>query len=344
MSGKVLTIGVTGKDTERPTSFPTVAAAELASFLPGESCSVLETRRFYQFDAASSEARDGIRVLTPAGGGRLLMTAPAMTDAEVAAATRIATASQSGLMSAAQVMQLSAHISATANPNANHDGADTAGLGRPFYIGQTWFNSEAEILWRCVGHSTGAAKWIIANLDLQEQERFAANVSSFDYWRFYRYGNSGLTRDTINGGMSYAFSGSAYAGSAGIGTQAVGIADQVVTVNVTSNQTNISLDVYCCESYTLSLITGSTAAVLYKNGKTTQIASATMGSALSTGTHEIMIVRRGDKLIGYLDGVKVVSATDTDKQGGVSRIEINVVANGSYTAKIHSYKLFQYQK
>ncbi len=147
----------------------------------------------------------------------------------------------------------------------------------------------------------------------------------------------------MNGGMAYSFSGSAYAGSDGFGTQAVGIADQVVTVNVTADQTNISLDVYCCGSYTLSLITGSTSAVLYKDGKATQIASATMGSALSTGTHEIMIARRGNKLIGYLDGIKVVSATDTDKQGGDSRIEINVVADGSYTAKINRYKLFQYQ-
>ncbi len=83
MSGKVLTIDAAGSKRERPTSFPTVAAAELASFLPGETCSVLETRRNYQFDTSSVETRDGIRVLTPAGGGRLLPVKTGSDDVEV---------------------------------------------------------------------------------------------------------------------------------------------------------------------------------------------------------------------------------------------------------------------
>ena len=58
----------------RRRQFETIAAAEAASFLAGETCSILETRRDYQFDAASSAVRDGSRVLAPAGGGRLLAT------------------------------------------------------------------------------------------------------------------------------------------------------------------------------------------------------------------------------------------------------------------------------
>lgn len=83
MSGKVLTIDANGGRTERPTSFPTVAAAELASFLPGETCSILETLRNYQFDTAATAVRDGIRVLTPAGGGRLLASKTGSDDVEI---------------------------------------------------------------------------------------------------------------------------------------------------------------------------------------------------------------------------------------------------------------------
>jgi hypothetical protein len=90
-----------------PTTWATVAAAEAASYTEPESVVVTETGRTYIYSASSEATRDGIRVLTPAGGGRLLMTAPVMTDEEAAAATRLATASQSGLMSDTQASKLS---------------------------------------------------------------------------------------------------------------------------------------------------------------------------------------------------------------------------------------------
>jgi hypothetical protein len=137
--------------------FPTVAAAELESFLSGETCSVLETRRFYQFDANSAEVRDGIRVLAPAGGGRLLMIAPVMTDAEVAAAIRIATASQSGLMSAAQADKIqgitidsNSNIGITSSGQSIYlishylSGFDTLILGSGGISGSTYFRSSGD--------------------------------------------------------------------------------------------------------------------------------------------------------------------------------------------------------
>jgi hypothetical protein len=137
MSGKVLTIDAVGNKVERPTSFPTVAAAESASFLPGETCSILETGRNYQFDAAATAVRDGIRVLAPAGGGRLLMTAPVMTDAEAAAATRIATAAQDGLMSAAQAASVARDRGSGTTSSRNA----LTGLA----AGQTWYNTDRDV-------------------------------------------------------------------------------------------------------------------------------------------------------------------------------------------------------
>jgi hypothetical protein len=52
----------------------TVAQAEALSYSKNTIVSVLETGRVYQFDPASTATRDGIRVLTPAGGGRLIAT------------------------------------------------------------------------------------------------------------------------------------------------------------------------------------------------------------------------------------------------------------------------------
>lgn len=109
----------------------TVAQAEALSYSKNTIVSVLETGRTYQFDPASTAVRDGIRVLTPAGGGRLLMTAPAMTDAEAAAATRIASASQSGLMSAAQAQSVANSAVAGSNGQVqyNNNGALGGSLG-----------------------------------------------------------------------------------------------------------------------------------------------------------------------------------------------------------------------
>ncbi len=91
-----------GKVNAAPVTWGTVAEAEAANYTEPESVVVTETGRTYTYSASSNASRDGIRVLAPAGGGRLLMTAPAMTDAEVAAATRIASSSQSGLIGEVQ--------------------------------------------------------------------------------------------------------------------------------------------------------------------------------------------------------------------------------------------------
>lgn len=91
-----------GKVNAAPVTWGTVAQAEAASYTEPESVVVTETGRTYTYSASSEAARDGIRVLSPSGGGRLHMTAPVMTDAEVAAATRASSPSQSGLMSESQ--------------------------------------------------------------------------------------------------------------------------------------------------------------------------------------------------------------------------------------------------
>lgn len=55
-----------------PTTWATVAEAEAASYTEPESVVITETGRTYTYSANSEATRDGIRVLTPAGGGRLL--------------------------------------------------------------------------------------------------------------------------------------------------------------------------------------------------------------------------------------------------------------------------------
>lgn len=61
----------------------TVAQAEALSYSKNTIVSVLETGRVYQFDPASTATRDGIRVLTPAGGGRLLAIKTGSDDVEI---------------------------------------------------------------------------------------------------------------------------------------------------------------------------------------------------------------------------------------------------------------------
>lgn len=114
-----------GKTNAAPVTWGTVAEAEAASYTEPESVVVTETGRTYTYSASSEAARDGIRVLSPSGGGRLHMTAPVMTDAEVAAATRTATPSQSGLMGAEQAQSVanSAVAGTTGQVQYNNNGA-----------------------------------------------------------------------------------------------------------------------------------------------------------------------------------------------------------------------------
>lgn len=61
-----------GKVNAAPTTWATVAEAEAASYTEPESVVVAETGTTYTYSASSEATRDGIRVLTPDGGGRLL--------------------------------------------------------------------------------------------------------------------------------------------------------------------------------------------------------------------------------------------------------------------------------
>ncbi|HZZ72582.1 MAG TPA: hypothetical protein VFE24_10030 [Pirellulales bacterium] len=52
-----------------------------------------------------------------------------------------------------------APYSATVDPTANNDSADTAGLGIQFAAGDRWWNSTDGILWQAAGVTAGAAVW-----------------------------------------------------------------------------------------------------------------------------------------------------------------------------------------
>lgn len=65
----------------------------------------------------------------------------------------------------------------TADPTAQNDGVDTAGLGRAFEVGEYWLNITSDALYICMDNTTNAAIWSIIDTTTFNQELVNDNTT-----------------------------------------------------------------------------------------------------------------------------------------------------------------------
>jgi hypothetical protein len=182
-----------------------------------------------------------------------------------------------------------------------------------------------------------------------QETQFAKEFSSIDteFWGQFLVGGATLTYDNTNARLRY--NAGAGAERASFGNKAKRVSDAIVKVRVRANNANIINilrirydDGATGNAYQIRIPTGTDVTLKLERLEGFVVAEEldTSIQTIAVGTYYTFALKtEGTTLKGYLNGVEILSATDSNFKEGVIEIEFN--GNANETADLDSMYIYK---